>query len=428
VPTRSQIALAVALFLAASMWLYVQRVMIPYQKADATTHDRPRGNLSDLYPRWLGTRELLLHQRDPYSLEVAREIQAGYYGRPIDPTRPGDPKDEQRFAYPVYVVFLLAPTIGLPFPVVQRAFWWFLVLLTAASVWLWLRAISWRPSALTVAILLALTLGSFPAVQGLKLQQLSLLVNGLLALCAVLLTSGPLFLAGAGLAVATIKPQLTAPLVGWLLLWALSDWRKRKQFVFGFVSVMTALLIGAQLILPGWIGEFRQGIAAYRQYTGGAQSALDVLTTPFWGQLLTVSILAALVFVCWRMRRATANSRGFALTISLVLAVTVVVIPMVAPYNQLLLLPAIFLLARDWGTSTPEAPLARFLRIIVEAALFWPWLSAAVLTVASFFLPTAMVQRGWPVPIYTSVGLPLAVVTLLVVHVLPLMRHSLRPS
>src|SRR5512142_3099214 len=114
--------LALAILCAAGTWMYVTRVLIPYQVADAAAHGRPRGNLSDLYPRWLGARELLLHGRDPYSAEVTREIQAGYYGRPLDPGRPGDPKDQQRFAYPVYVAFPLAPTVLLPFAWVQQGF------------------------------------------------------------------------------------------------------------------------------------------------------------------------------------------------------------------------------------------------------------------------------------------------------------------
>src|SRR6201981_995206 len=100
---RSQLGLLLSLAAAASMWLYVQRVMIPYQQADAQVKQRPRGNLSDLYPRWIGARELLLHQRDPYGADITREIQTGYYGRLLDPSRPNDPRDEQAFAYPVYV-------------------------------------------------------------------------------------------------------------------------------------------------------------------------------------------------------------------------------------------------------------------------------------------------------------------------------------
>ena len=74
--------------MAAAMWLWVQHVAIPHQQAEAAVSGSPRGNLSDLYPRWLGARELLLHGRDPYSADMAREIQTGYYGRPIDPARP----------------------------------------------------------------------------------------------------------------------------------------------------------------------------------------------------------------------------------------------------------------------------------------------------------------------------------------------------
>src|SRR5271154_2421333 len=131
----------VATLCAAGMWVYASRVLIPYQIADAVAHNRPRGNLSDLYPRWLGARELLLRGRDPYSPAVTREIQQGYYGRPLDPSRPGDPKDQQGFAYPVYVVFFLAPTIHLPFEIVQRIFFWFLLGFTLATVPLWLRVL-----------------------------------------------------------------------------------------------------------------------------------------------------------------------------------------------------------------------------------------------------------------------------------------------
>ena len=151
------------------MWFYVRHILVPYQRADAAAHERPRGNLSDLYPRWLGSRELLLHRRNPYSREITREIQVGYYGRELDASRPGDPRDQQGFAYPVYVAFLLAPSVGFPFERVTLVFQWLLVLLTGLSVPLWFRAIGWRPRPVVLLTAIALTLGSFPALQGLKL-------------------------------------------------------------------------------------------------------------------------------------------------------------------------------------------------------------------------------------------------------------------
>src|ERR1700719_2031361 len=152
--------LILAVLAAASMWVYVHRIRAAYQASDAAAQQRPRGNLSDLYPRWLGARELLLHHRNPYGDDIALEIQKGYYGRVLDPAKPDDPKDQQGFAYPVYVVFLLAPLIGLPFHGVQIFFHWLLLALTAASVWWWLRVLRWRLPLLATASAVVLTLGS----------------------------------------------------------------------------------------------------------------------------------------------------------------------------------------------------------------------------------------------------------------------------
>ena len=239
-----RLSILAALVLAGSMWFYVEHLLVPYQVSSAAAHGEPRGNLSDLYPRWVGTRELLLHGRDPYSADVTREIQAGYWGRPLDSSRANDPKDESRFAYPVYVVFLLAPTSSLPFPALRIAASWILGTLTALSVPLWLRVLRWRPSYDTSAILLLLTLSSYSAVQGIKLQQLSLLVCALMAASLVLLVDGHLVAAGALLAVATIKPQLVVFLAAWLTLWAMNDWRERQRFFWSFLGTWL-LLAGA---------------------------------------------------------------------------------------------------------------------------------------------------------------------------------------
>src|SRR5436190_4140397 len=159
-----------AVLSAAGMWLYVSRVLVPHQKAEAAVLGNPRGNLSDLYPRWLGSRELLLRGRDPYSSEVTREIQIGYYGRALDPALPNDPHDQEAFAYPIYVAFLLAPTVKLPFAIVQHIMRWSLAALTALGVALCLRIANWRVSRLAFASIAIFTLGTFWVVQGIRLQ------------------------------------------------------------------------------------------------------------------------------------------------------------------------------------------------------------------------------------------------------------------
>jgi hypothetical protein len=415
---RWQLALwlALALLAATSMWFYVDRILVGHQVADAAAHDRPRGNLSDLYPRWLGARALLLHQRNPYSDEVALEIQKGYYGRALDPSRPGDPKDRQGFAYPVYVVFLLAPLIGFCFHGVQLFFYWLLIALTAATVPLWFRALGWRASPIAIAIAIALTLGSVPAVQGIKLQQLSLLVAALLAGSAACVASGFLFCGGAILALATIKPQLAWPMVLWLLGWTVSNWKTRQRLVFGFATIMGALLIAAQWVLPGWIKMFLEAIRQYHQYTQN-ESVLDQLVN--WavgrhgGQILAAVACFATTLLLWKLRREAPGSAGFAGALAVVLALTVLVVPMYAPYNQVLLLPAILFLAREQVLArNPARPAESLsggpLSWATGLALAWQWIASLGLS-AFWFVSRNTALDGWKAPFYATFALPVLI-------------------
>lgn len=408
---RSAIGVIVALILAGCMWFYVDHILVPYQQADAIRHDRPRGNLSDLYPRWLGTRELLLHHRDPYSPEITREIQMGYYGRPLDPDHPNDPRDQQGFAYPIYVAILLAPTIQVPFETVQAVFRWILLALTLASVFWWKRAQAWKTEDNTLLILAVLVLSSYPAVQGLKLQQLSLLVSAIIAASIATLSTGSLAFSGVLLALATIKPQIALPVAAWLTLWSLSDLRGRANFLAGFYVTLGLLVASGEYALSGWIGRFRVAVTAYRQYTD-SRSLLDVLLTPSMGKAAAAAVVLLIAFVCWQRRRAVAGADEFAFCTALVLAATVVVIPTFAPYNQLLLLPAVFLLVR-FRSELWRRPASRLVLIIATALIAWPWMAAVALTLASFFLPPTAVQHEWAVPLYTSLGIPLGILAVL---------------
>jgi len=372
----------------------------------------PRGNLSDLYPRWLGARELLLHHRDPYSPEITREIQIGYYGRELNPNRLDDPTDKQGFAYPVYVIFLLTPTVSARFEVVQAGFRWFLFILMAATPLLWLGALRWRPSPTIEAVLVVMSVCSFPGLQGLKLQQLSLVVSAMIAGVAVLMAGSHLLLAGVVLALATIKPQLAAIPAAWLLVWTTSAWRERQRFFWGFAITMALLIGGGQWLLPGWIGRFYQSTVAYRQYTGG-RSLLTVLAGPVVGRVLGLALGAALAYVSWRLRRVSSKFPDFQLVFALTLAVTLLVIPMTAPYNQLLLLPAIFLAVRTRDKLWRRSPVTRLTLVIAGMLLLWPWLAATGLMIAALFATPASLQRAWAMPLYTSLVVPLGVAGLL---------------
>lgn len=186
------------------MWCYYAHSLeIVGKRLDAAGF--PERNFSDLYPRWLGARELLLHGRDPYSPEITREIQRGYYGRPIDSSRPTDPIDEQRFAYPLFVVFLLVPVTGLQFALVKSLF--FLILFAAAvtTILLWIRVMDLRIGQDKILLCVGLAVASIPYLEGLQLQQLSILEALFLAGAAYTLVREQFVSAGVLLALATIR-------------------------------------------------------------------------------------------------------------------------------------------------------------------------------------------------------------------------------
>ena len=396
----------VAVLAAASVWFYFDGILVAYQVADAAKHERPRGNLSDLYPRWLGTRELLLHHRNPYGDDITAEIQKGYYGRELDPNRPNDPKDQQGFAYPVYVVFPLAPLVGLSFHDVQIFFHWMLVCLTAASVWLWLRALSWRLSLPGIAICIALTIGSVPAVQGIKLQQLSLLVAVLLAGAMACVASGLLLCGGALLALATIKPQLAWPLAIWLLVWAASDWRTRRSLAIGFGSVMTLLFAGAQVVLPGWWRMFARAVGQYHRYTQN-QSVLDqLLPWTFAGKMVAGLAVIGCALYLWRSRAHPVHTPEFARAAALILALTVLVVPMYAPYNQVLLVPAVLVLVRDREFFISRSQAVRFVYLAGALSVAWEWIAALTLTAVYWLASPAWALKAWKLPFLATFIIP----------------------
>jgi hypothetical protein len=104
--------------------------------------------------------------------------------------------------------------------------------------------------------------------------------------------------------------------------------------------------------------------------------------------------------------------------ISMVVAVTVVIIPMFAPYNYVLVIPALLLIMRDWRIVWNSGILGKAGLGLTVAVVSWPWLAALGLALASLVLSPATVQKGWWLPLYTSAKLPIPLVSLIPLSVL----------
>ena len=106
------------------------------------------------------------------------------------------------------------------------------------------------------------------------------------------------------------------------------------------------------------------------------------------------------------------GSTEFVWTLALLATVTVTVTTQVAHY-QLLLIPALLVLAASGSATDGMGFLVRALRKGPFACLFWQWGTALVLALCSTFAPASTLEKIADIPLYTSLALP--VVTLVVV-------------
>jgi hypothetical protein len=251
-------------------------------------------------------------------------------------------------------------------------------------------------------------------MQGLKLRQLSLVVAALVFGAIVLLVSDHLAAAGILLAVATIKPHLVWLLLLWLALWTAADWKRRYRLAMSFLITMVVLVGASEMYLPHWIPRFWQALREYQRYTGAA-SVLDKMISPSVGQSAALLSLAMTGLICWKERKEFANSEAFARVLCLVLAVTVLVAPTFAPYNQILLLPAMLLLAREWRGIWERGVAGKLLMTLAVAVTGWPWITSILLAALSFVVRPEILQRFWTVPFWTVWLIPVSVAALMLI-------------
>ncbi len=396
--------LALSLCFSVTAWLYADRILGPWTDARDLQAEGLKAKMGDLYPRWVGTRELLIHGRNPYSPEVSHEI-LGHIVTQEDAS--GRVIDEQRFVYPIYVVFLMAPTIYMDFATVQS---WapfvlgaFAVLTVLCSVGI----LNWRVPWTTGAALILFTLSSPQIVQGMRHQQLALVVACLLTSGAWLVHKGQLGMAGVLLAFSTIKPQMALLPLIWFILWASGEWRTRWRLLAGF-GVTLALLIGAgELLVSGWLRDFFAALAAYRRYFP-TSSLPRLLLGDRIGIALSCIIVIWLLVFGWKNRKTSCDSWEFAWVFAMFLMGTVLAFPLFTPFNQaLLILPAI-LLVREWAT------IPKLGRIVFIAFVSWPGITSIAILLSH--PPLSAASQLPLLPALGEIAVPLLLPVLLFVR------------
>ncbi|MCK4452705.1 MAG: DUF2029 domain-containing protein, partial [Anaerolineae bacterium] len=299
----------------------------------------PGGN--DFYSRWANGCALIWTGENPYSDEVTLRTQIGMYGRPA---RIGE--DLAAYSYPLYALFFFWPLCFIhTYPLVQAIWMTLMLYALLAGVVLTARVARWRPPSWLWGATLVWAVFNYPHARALILGQMATLV--FLALAAAMWALGRErdVLAGALLAVTTIKPQMSFLLVPWVLWWV--AWRRRWGVWKGFGLAM-ALLVGISfLLVPTWLGDFLEALRYYDVVSATDYHSLTwVMVRYFLGLGPVVEAVGVAAFAlyglleAWRGRRA--GWSGFLWTTGLLLILTHFIAPRTATTHYTTILLSLF--------------------------------------------------------------------------------------
>jgi hypothetical protein len=166
----------------------------------------------------------------------------------------------------------------------------------------------------------------------------------------------------------------------------------------------------------------------YRQYTHN-QSVIEVMLNQVLGpagsgtvaragaQIIAATAILGCGWALWRLRAMPADTVAFGRGIALVLALTVLVVPMYAPYNQVLLLPAILLLVRERAAFASRSIGLRLGYLACTFAGCWQWIASFVLSIGYLLGFRAWALSRWQWPLFATFALPVLVFALILLDV-----------
>lgn len=298
----------------------------------------PGGN--DFLVHWMGTRVLMVDGISPYSDAAALKIQTMAYGHPAQAG-----EHLLRVAYPLYSIVVFVPFALITDFTIARAVWMtFLEICLLGLAISSMRLVRWKVSPLKLAILLLFSVlwfhGTRPIINGnVVILVAALIVAGLLAM-----KNDADELAGVLFAFATIKPQVVALFLVFIIFW--SFYKRRWRLIAWLLGTLVILVISATILIPSWILQNLREIWIYPSYNpAGTPGAAFAAWYPGIGIRLgwmLTGILALLLMIEWTVSRRL-EFRGFLWTAMLTLTVSQWIGIQTDPGNFIVLLPALFL-------------------------------------------------------------------------------------
>jgi len=355
---------------------------------------------SDFLPRWVGTREFIMKGQSPYSEETTREIQQRFYGRSARPD-----EDQALFVYPFYSIFVFAPFALIPDFNLARAVW--MTVLEVSIILIAIMGISfsrWKLTPAMLGALLAFAILWYYSIRPLINSNASILVGLFIAGAILAIRAEQDSWAGLLLALATIKPQVVALLILFVLIWSVSE--RRYIIVWSFLGNLALMIAVTSLLIPDWTWQNVRQIFAYPSYTlAGTPGEIFAEWMPGVGRQLGYALTTLLVAtLIWEWRAALGKEfRWFLWTAFFTLTATTLVGIRTATENYIVMLPVVILVFaawdQEWGKFGRGLVVVSYVLLLVGV---W-WLFLSTLQIGE--QPIQHSIMFFPLPVFLIIGL-----------------------
>ena len=346
----------------------------------------------DFLIRWLPTRLVLFEGLEsPYAAEATRRVELFQSEQLLS-----DDPIEGYFLYPHYFMLFTLPFALFENFTIARVLWMTLLEVSQIGiVILSLQVVSFKPKHSTLLLLLLVALISSFFIQPIIDGNPSSLSGLFMAVSLYFLWQKKDGLAGAALALSTIKPQMVVLFCALMWLWAFSQKRWKVLLASG-VGVLV-LMAGSFLIQPTWFGEFIQQVSIYQgiQDIESPNNPAGLLSVYFPSAGSTIAmalnvVCVVLILIEW-VRCYGKSYRHFFWTVSITFALLPLTSIAFGNRNLVVLLPAIVMIAALFDATDPKRTL--WLNLGLSAFFIYSWVALSLPGFFSFknYLPFAAV-------------------------------------
>jgi hypothetical protein len=319
--------------------LFLLAMLVPYARQIAASP-----TVGQDFRAFFAAATVEAHHGNPYDWTTLGRVENQLYNKPSG-LRPGDAGYYDFLPFPEgpWLAVALMPLTGLPWQAAYAIYAAILALILLAAAYLVFRILGWttKRAGLGAACTLLSAIGFINIFMG----QASVLVFGAFVGAWFLVRRGHPWLAGLVLALVWVKPNIGLPLPLVLILLEPAAWRRvATTFMAGSAALFALAVAAMGAVFLEWpVQSLRmwQAVQGVQPDIASIESFYyPSLTGPTKTLALLVTIIAAIVYALWALRRAQdPATRGLT-----VLLVWMFALPFVQSYDLILVLPVLGLL------------------------------------------------------------------------------------